>query len=294
MIKNYNDLIENIKFKFDKFSPSQKKIAEYIIENIDKVGFFTINELASHINVSETTVVRFAYKMGFESYSVMHKVMQNIFKEHLSPVKKINQKIESNNLHIDKIVESSIDLDINHLNELKKNISVEDIENTIRLLQNANSIYVTGYRTSYGVAHLCNLVTNQILSKSILIKTEDECIPEIILSLRNGDLLIAISLPRYTERLLHIVKYAKSKKVQVIAITDSYISPVGRLADIVIPCGFKGLTYQNTLVPANAVINLIINILILFSNKQQRKTIKERFIRIEEQLSEWKLIYLNE
>ena len=294
MIKDYDSLIENIKFKFKEFSPSQKKIAEYIVQNIDKVVFFTINELASHINVSEATIVRFAYKMGFNSYSEMQKIIRNIFKAQLSPVRRINKNIDTENIGIDHILEGSIDLDIYHLKELKKNIPIENLENAIKLLRNANNIYVTGFRTSYGVAHLCNLLTRQILNNSIFIKSEDECIPESLLSLKKDDVVFAISLPRYTNRVLHILKYANFQKAKIIVITDSYISPVGRLADIVIPCGFKGLTYQNTLVPANAIINLMINVLILSSNKQQRGIIKDRIVKIEEQLSQCKIIYFNE
>ena len=296
MVNKNNYLFEKIRTKYNQLSPSQKKVANYIIKNINNVVFFTISELASRSEVSVATIVRFSYQLGFNSYSELQKEARKIIKAQLSPVKKIekNMELEIKNTNFSDFVNKSIDIEIQYLNNLKENLSITDLKNTIKIIKNANNIYVTGFRTSYGSAYLLNMLIKQVLNNSYFIISENECIAEEIQSLQSDDLVIIISFPRYTERAIRIQEYAKRLGVKVIVITDSLLSPLGRMADIVIPCDFQGLTYQNTLVPANAIVNLIINLLILSSNREEKKIIKDRIAKIEKQLSEWKVIYFNE
>ena len=70
------DFINLIKDKFEVLSKSHKKIAKYIIDNFESVIFNTASELSKKVSVSEVTVIRFAYALGFESFSHMRKAME--------------------------------------------------------------------------------------------------------------------------------------------------------------------------------------------------------------------------
>ena len=63
------DLLVQIENKMSTFSKSQKLIANYIINSYEKAAYMTALKLGNAVNVSESTVVRFAIEMGFEGYS---------------------------------------------------------------------------------------------------------------------------------------------------------------------------------------------------------------------------------
>ena len=61
-------LSEYIQERFDEFSRSQKDVARYIVDHLDKAAFLTAEELARRAGTSSSTVVRFSQALGFEGY----------------------------------------------------------------------------------------------------------------------------------------------------------------------------------------------------------------------------------
>ena len=66
MTKN---ILHNIEKNMSSFSKGQKLIARFILENYDKAAFMTASKLGKTVQVSESTVVRFATQLGYEASS---------------------------------------------------------------------------------------------------------------------------------------------------------------------------------------------------------------------------------
>jgi len=79
-----SDLMSKIKNNFHKFSKGQKLIAQFIIEHYDKAAFMTAAKIADRVDVSESTVVRFASSLGYSGYPEMQKALQVLIKENRS------------------------------------------------------------------------------------------------------------------------------------------------------------------------------------------------------------------
>ena len=87
------DLIEVLKNDYDRFSKGQKEIARYIIENYDKAAFMTAGTLGKTVGISESTVVRFACALGYEGYPQLQKHLQELIKNKLTTVQRLNLKM---------------------------------------------------------------------------------------------------------------------------------------------------------------------------------------------------------
>ena len=85
-----SDLLERIREEFSSYSKGQKAIATYILENYDKAAFMTAGVLGETVGVSESTVVRFAYALGYKGYPKLQKHLQEIIKNKLTNVQKLN------------------------------------------------------------------------------------------------------------------------------------------------------------------------------------------------------------
>ena len=83
------DILTVIQENMSTFSKGQKRIANYILESYDKAAFMTASKLGKTVNVSESTVVRFASELGYDGYPSMQKSMQKMIRNRLTSVQRI-------------------------------------------------------------------------------------------------------------------------------------------------------------------------------------------------------------
>ncbi len=88
-LKDGKHLITNIKGQYTRLSKGQKLIAQYIVKNYDKVAFMTASKLSEEVGVSESTVVRFANALGYSGYPKLQDAMQELIKNKLTTVQRI-------------------------------------------------------------------------------------------------------------------------------------------------------------------------------------------------------------
>ncbi len=83
------DILSVISNESTSFSKGQRIIARYIMENYDKAAFMTAGKLGKTVGVSESTVVRFAAEIGYEGYPEMRKALQEMIRNKLTAVQRI-------------------------------------------------------------------------------------------------------------------------------------------------------------------------------------------------------------
>ena len=83
------DILALIHENMDTFSKGQKRIANYILESYDKAAFMTASKLGKRVNVSESTVVRFAAELGYDGYPSMQRSLQKMIRNRLTSVQRI-------------------------------------------------------------------------------------------------------------------------------------------------------------------------------------------------------------
>ena len=86
MTKN---ILHNIEKNMSSFSKGQKLIARFILENYDKAAFMTASKLGKTVQVSESTVVRFATQLGYEGYPSMQRALQEMIRGKLTSIQRI-------------------------------------------------------------------------------------------------------------------------------------------------------------------------------------------------------------
>ena len=92
MTKN---ILHNIEKNMSSFSKGQKLIARFILENYDKAAFMTASKLGKTVQVSESTVVRFATQLGYEGYPSMQRALQEMIRGKLTSIQRIQRRTAS-------------------------------------------------------------------------------------------------------------------------------------------------------------------------------------------------------
>ncbi len=113
------DLIKLIKDIYPKLSKGQKLIANYIVNDYDKAAFMTAANLGKAIGVSESTVVRFANRLGFDGYRELQNDLQELIKNKLTTVQRLNIA-ESNYKNDENVLSKIMERDMDNIKKNSK------------------------------------------------------------------------------------------------------------------------------------------------------------------------------
>ena len=259
------NLLKEIEDKFPKFSKSQKIISKYILDNYDKAAYMTASRLGSTVSVSESTVVRFAIELGFEGYPEFQHALQEIVRIKLTSFQRMdvtNSLIGDGDV-LTKVLNSDID-------KIKRTIEEIDriaFDSSVDSLVLAKSIYIIGLGSSAVLASSLNHSLQMIFDNVKLLdaSSADEIYAQIM-NVSAGDVVIAISFPRYSRKLISAVSFAKDSGAKIIALTDSESSPIASFADSLLVARSDMASFADSLVAPLSVINALV---VAVSRKKQ-------------------------
>lgn len=255
-------IIDLIKQSDSKFSKSQKRIAEYITNHYDSASFMTAAKLASVVNVSESTVVRFASELGYEGYPEFQKALRELIKNKLTPVQRM--EITSSKLGDGDLLKKVVQSDIDKLKQTLDTVSPVDFEKAVDALANASTVYILGARTCFSLASFIEVYLNMILDNvKIITANSASDVFEQMHRIGSNDVLIAISYPRYSQRTFNGVQFASEKGAHIIAITDSSASPIVNYAEVSLIAECDLANFVDSLVAPLSLINALIVALVM-------------------------------
>ena len=106
---NRTSCVMNIKSKMKTLTGSEKKVANYILNNYMYILDYTVTELAEKAGISDATVVRFCRSVGYKGYQDL-KI--SLAQDMMSPYKQLNSSIEEKDTPeqiVDKVIRSEIE-----------------------------------------------------------------------------------------------------------------------------------------------------------------------------------------
>lgn len=213
---SYFDKVESL---YPSLSKSEKKVADYIKNNGEKVVFMSIRDISNEIDVGDATVVRFYKKIGYNGFQ---DLKLDLVKEDFKDLyEKTDNFINEIGINYKSIIESTLSL-----------INQENIEKFVKKLSQSKRIYLYGVGTSGLAAKEAenNFFRAGIFTKAII----DNHFQILNSSMQNSKtMIIAYSLSGNTEELLYALKLAKKNNAYIVAITNYPLSPIGEIADLV-------------------------------------------------------------
>ncbi|MEL7646793.1 MAG: MurR/RpiR family transcriptional regulator [Sedimentibacter sp.] len=277
-MNNTNDLISIIKSNYHKFSKGQKQIAQFIIDHYDKAAFMTAAKIGETVDVSESTVVRFASSIGYSGFPELQKALQVLIKNKLTTVQRIGLDDDIVN-DKDKLHKKIIKNEMNNMRYMFEDFDIEALDKATDIIMKANKVYILGLRTSSTLSNYLGFYLDVILDNvKVLNNSGVNSLYEEIIRIKESDVLIVISYPRYSKITIDATKFIKEHKAKIVAITDTEASPVYSIADVSLLAKSNIVSFIDSLVVPLAMINnLIINI-----GLQEKDDIVEYYNRLEE------------
>ena len=252
------DLLGELKQRYNQFSKSQRRIADYILEHYSKAAYLTAARLGQQAQVSESTVVRFAFELGFDGYPALQAALQETVRSKLTSLQRMEvagDRQEEGEPVLDQVLNKDVEQIYRTLEQTDRAAfagAVESIHQakTVYLLASGSAAFLAGFLNFYFRLVLPNVRLIQSASASELF--------EQILRVGKGDIVIGISFPRYSKKTVNALRYARKNGAQVVAITDSEFSPLAAQADYLLLARSDMVSFADSLVAPLSLINALI------------------------------------
>ena len=225
-----NQLIAKVKSRFQDLTEVEKRVADFIMKEPEKVLYMTVSELASASKVSDASIIRFARDLGFDSFQQLKIALAKEREE-----AEINEKdiTISKDDSAKEIAEKTKLSCIKAIDDTNSIVDVKKLEDAARAISGAKRVEVYGVGTSAAVAMV---IQYKLIRLGISCKAyDDPHIQAMSASTMNfGDVVIGVSHTGSTKDTVDSLKIAKEHGAFVISITDHPKSPIAKYSDIVL------------------------------------------------------------
>ena len=229
-------LIQAIARDFESLSRQLKAIARHVEHHRSQLGIQSIQQVASLCDVQPSAVVRFAKHFGFTGFTALQKLFRDGLAQQISPSRnyqaRIRQAIESGarDLSSAEIAHALIGGGIAGMEELQRSLQEPAFEDSVKLLAEADSIWLMATRRSFAVSTYLAYALQHTDKRIHHITSSGSMQEGQLRGMRPEDVLIAVSFAPYAEETESIVRQARERGARIIAITDSRLSPLARFA----------------------------------------------------------------
>lgn len=270
--RNYADLTQ-----------AQKRIAEAVVENPEFVAFATVDKLSARLGIASSTIVRFAYRLGLDGYPELQERVRVLIRSRLRGAD--DARDETSVAHLgESTAAESLRHDLDNLRHTVLDLDAATLDKAIEAIGSASRVFFTGGLASQSLADYAAHTLNRLRGNSRVIGYGDSAAE--ILDLTSDDALVVFCFPPYASQTLRVLEAARKQGVAVVGITDSPLSPMGKV-DVTLTVHVSGIGPQNSLVAPMAVINVLMNGIAAASPGSA-----DRYRRIFGLLDEWNSFFL--
>ncbi|MBP7334899.1 MurR/RpiR family transcriptional regulator [Niveispirillum sp.] len=252
--------------RYDGLSKRLKQIARFVLDQPNETALETLAVIAERTNVQPSAIIRFAKTFGFSGASQMQRLFRdglvsgNAALNYGERVRSFAQSAVTNPARNPaELLSEFVGGNVLALQTLEQPATVEQVDAAIRLIQAADTIYVAGFRRSFPVASYLAYLLQQVGRRTILVDGVAGLARQQMSAIRKGDLLIGISYQPYAGETLELVERAVEQGADILAISDSLVSPIAKPATCVLQVreaevrGFRSLAASICLAQALAI-----------------------------------------
>lgn len=266
-------------------SKRQKQLAEYITKN-SNAAHMTATALADAVGISESTVVRFATAMGYVGFPEMQRAFRESLRIRMTTVERIEDA--NGRLGHSDIAEAVLRADSEKILSTLDSLDRDSFERAVDMLIGARKIYIVGMRSSAMLAQFMSYYLRLLFDNVFTVcPSGGSEVFEHLINLNKGDVVFAISFPRYSSGTVRAAEYARRTGAGVVVLTDSTSSPLAKYADTLLTAKSEMASFVDSLVAPMSIINAII----AYIGKKRPAETSARFRHLEEVWNEYR-VYL--
>lgn len=210
-----------------RLTPTQRRIAHCLVEHAGKAAYLSAAEVADLAGVSQPSVTRFAMALGYSGYPALRRELRDV-----DSADRAGSVAERNAMQL------AVQAEAEHLGRLHDQLArLDDVQRAAELLVASRPLPVLGLRAAAPLAGYFGYFAAKVHPDVRVLDTGGTQLLDRIdqAHAAGAGAMLAVVLPRYPRESLDAVREAKAAGCAIVAITDSVVSPVAEMADVVLP-----------------------------------------------------------
>jgi DNA-binding MurR/RpiR family transcriptional regulator len=243
----YDELVARLHERLPTLSRSHRRLAERVLADPEGVAFMTVSDLASTVEVNESTVVRFATGLGLKGYPGLTRLCREKLSEEAQLLRRFtNVEHQAGTGGAPGGVEgpaggdggpgrgpleTAAAYDQANVARTLARIGPEAWEAAVGALHDAPRVHLLGLRKLHSVAYLLSYLLGMVRDEVALIGPATGTLVEGLRRVRPGDAFVGISIHRYIHDTVEGFRWAREAGATTVALTDNAASPLVPHAD---------------------------------------------------------------
>ncbi|CAM4435601.1 MurR/RpiR family transcriptional regulator [Paenibacillus tarimensis] len=225
-MNNPKPCLLSVRTNYPKFSVTERKIADYILQNPTKIIHSSINQLAEDLKVADSTVFRFCQRIGYKGYQAMKIALAS---EVVAPVKDIHEAVEEDDTP-DTIASKVFRANMKTIEDTLTVFDEARLQQAVDMISGARSVHFFG---SGGSSVIALDAYHKLIRTGLNVSAVTDTHFQLMAAsqLTEADCAVLISHSGSSKDILHILNVVKSGGVKTIAITNHAKSPLSAAVD---------------------------------------------------------------
>lgn len=275
-------LRELILESYDELLPSERKLADVVMQRRTNLASYSATELARFAGVSKATAARFFRRLGYESFSQFRSDVR-AHPPAESPLFKLEDvaKLAGNGSSLER----HFSIDAQNLAATLQNLSHDDIKAAVAVLKAAQRVWIVGYRNGYATAFYAHALFSHAKPDVFLLNDAAAKVADLMADVGGRDVVFVVDFRRRIKLLGQIVGIAREAGAKIVLLTYSPVSALARPADVILGCVTGGSAVFDSYVAPMSIVNYLAASLVAAMRPSARKRM-ERIERIHEVLAD--------
>lgn len=237
---SYDAFCQMLAKRFDGLSKQLKKIAQFVLDHPVETALDTASEIAGRLEVQPSSLIRFAQALDFDGFSEVQRIFRTRLVEQLpgysasysERIKGLKAGASGEGAIKSALLDVFVEANQDALGDLLHESSVNRLDEAISRIHKAKNVFVIGQRRSFPVASYIFYSLRHMDVRAVLLDGVGGLLFEQARMIEDGDVLIAVTFPNYSEEVFAAAREARKIGATVIALTDRLVSPIIQESDI--------------------------------------------------------------
>jgi DNA-binding MurR/RpiR family transcriptional regulator len=250
---------------YDTLPRSERKVADYVLNHSDQVIYSSVTDLAQTLEVSESTVVRFCQRLGYQGYPEF-KVL--LARDLGTPFQDTYDTLDPGD-DVTTIVRKTVQISVQALNDTLAVLDPNNVKEVVDLLINSHHVFLFGCGGSGGSAQIAYQKMLRLgLPCSVCIDPHTQTL--LSGTATEEDVVIGISYSGNNDDVVRAMRVAHERRAKTVAITNYPTSPVVRMANVALLTGAAETPLFSESGPSRVVQLAVIDVLCTYYLLRQR------------------------
>ncbi len=224
-------IAELIAGRIDAMPAGERRAAQALIANYPLIGLKTVAEFSQAAGVSSPTILRFVARLGFQNYPEFQSALQDELAAQLqSPASRTNNPPFGGGA-LSPMLEATLE----NLHETFRYISQRQLADIVdKLADRRGHMFLMGGRFTDPLARYMAAHLTIVRPNVFHLAGQESMWRDRLIDMGKRDVLLIFDIRRYQDSLLRFAEKAHERGVQIVLITDQWLSPIARFARHVI------------------------------------------------------------